>query len=43
MYHTGEIVERFDAQNTKGTIIYAWNYCFSPSRGNGNIMFVFVA
>lgn len=38
MCQTGGIVDAFDAQNTEGTIIYVWNYCFSLSNGNGNIM-----
>lgn len=42
MYQTGEIVDGFDAQITEGTIIYVWNYSFSPSSGNGSITFVFV-
>lgn len=37
MCETGEILDGFDALNTEGAIIYAWNYCFSPSSGNANV------
>lgn len=42
MCQTGGIVDGFDAQNSECTIIYAWNYWFSPSSGKGKVTFVFV-